>query len=1090
MNKRALVIGSGAGGIQAALDLAEAGIEVHLVEPAPFLGPQTGDVPDHVWNARLLEILKHPNIHTWNNTTVEYTAIEGGAAHVTLHHHPRYVDLSKCTACKECTTVCPIDLPADDGVRKAIYLGGQPGCMTIDKLGIAPCRDACPTGQRAQGYIALIRQQRYADAYWAIRREHPFPSVCGRVCNHRCEDACTRGRYDEAVNIMGLKRFVADWAYAHRPELQSMVDKSLVGTPFQHQPAPTGLKVAVIGAGPAGLTAALDLVRLGHRVTVFDTLPVAGGMMRVGIPPHRLPDELLNWEIQQIVDEGVELKLETWVDDIPGLLSEGYAAVLIATGAHSAKKLPLRNSNHPDNWLSLNVLRSVRLGKKLDLEGKKVVVLGGGNVALDTARTVMRLGAESVCMACLEPRGDMPGFEWEVAVAEEEGVVLCPGRTFKEIIVKEDKIVGVACAEIIFHGFKGGRPQIEEIPGTGHVLPADLVIWAIGQGPDFSYLPHDGSINTRFPVGIQSNEAMMTTLPGVFVAGDVHRGVTFFVVDAIKEGHHAALNIDRYLRGEESAHGIHLPPAVTLSDAQIQSRLQQGISSPRRRLGISSIPVSERVHNFHEVDLTLTEAEALAEAERCLRCANCSECLECQAACPRGAIDHEMGPSLQEIDVGAILYAGKEPASVASPQTKSFYTIPHQSALMGSASAAQALAGLQGWHQAEPALHNPLAHGTDNRTGVFVCQCGDLIARSVDTQAVCQRAAGLPNVFHTQALAFSCAPDAALVMRNAVEEHALTRLVLAGCTCCPIDQVCYSCTYQRVRCKHNLGFFSPPASELPASPGAAQLARVEFVNIREQCAFIHANDPRTATLKASAMVAAAVARVQAAPVKLAGVPAIPRSAVILGSGAASQVCQRYLESCGVSVEQLRAVPDQVIRMGGQYIVRLPASHPSELQASGIVLAPGDTTEAEGLAVAFGRERRRPSVHPEWGGLETHRPGVFYCDPAREPEIVGAAAAARLTAWLGRMQSRSPASAVVDPERCRACKSCVAACEYGAPALVEVNGRYTSWIDPAICTGCGTCAAQCPSGAIAAGCSTDAQINAMLGAILGFGASAQ
>ena len=420
MDKRALIIGSGAAGIQAALDLADAGIEVHLVEASPFLGQiGTDEIAPHVLNSRLLEIIKHPNIHVWTNTSVgPTTETQTENFQVVLNHQPRFVDLNLCTACGECTAVCPIDLAGETGMHKAIYLDGQPGCMTIDKLGIAPCRDACPVGQRAQGYIALIRQKRYADAYWAIRREHPFPSVCGRVCNHRCEDVCTRGRYDEAVNIMGLKRFVADWAYDHRHELPSFEDKSFVGTPFRHHPEPTGRRIAVIGAGPAGLTAALDLVRLGHQVTVFDALPVAGGMMRVGIPPHRLPTDLLEWEIEQIRNEGVEFKLNTWVDDIPGLLADGYAAALIATGAHSAKKLPIRNSNHPDNWLSLHVLRNVSLGKKMDLAGKKVVVLGGGNVALDTARTVLRLGAENVTMACLEPRGEMPGFQWEVAVAD------------------------------------------------------------------------------------------------------------------------------------------------------------------------------------------------------------------------------------------------------------------------------------------------------------------------------------------------------------------------------------------------------------------------------------------------------------------------------------------------------------------------------------------------------------------------------------------------------------------------------------------------------------------------------------------------
>jgi len=552
-------------------------------------------------------------------------------------------------------------------MRKASYRHSAqavPGAFTIQKAGIAPCRDACPTGQRAQGYIALVRQKRYADAYWAIRREHPFPSVCGRVCNHQCEDACSRAKYDDPVNIMGLKRFVSDWAYAHRHELPNMRDKSLVGTPFQHHHPPTGKKIAIIGAGPAGLTAALDLVRLGHAVTVFDSLPVPGGMMRIGIPPHRLPTELLDWEIQQILDEGVELRLNTRVEDIPGLLENNsnglggpYHAALVATGAHKARKLAIRNSNHPDNWMSLDILRRACLGQGPDLHGKRVVVLGGGNVALDTSRTVVRLGASEVRMACLEPRGEMPGFDWEVGVAEEEGIQMCPGRVFKEIIVNNEHIIGVRCAEITFHGFKHGRPDFDEIPGSEHILPADLVIWAIGQGPDFSFLPYDGSINTRYPVGIQTDDEMMTTLPGVFCAGDVRRGMTFFVVDAIGEGHHAARCIDRYLRGENGLLEPHKSPVVELTPDEIQAKFTHGEAAPNPRTSIRCIPVEERLENFCEVYLTLTETEALAEAERCLRCGICSECLECVAACERGAIDHEMQTQHIDLNVGTIILA-------------------------------------------------------------------------------------------------------------------------------------------------------------------------------------------------------------------------------------------------------------------------------------------------------------------------------------------------------------------------------------------------------------------------------------------------
>ena len=619
----------------------------------------------------MVSVGRHENIELLSYSEIESVTGYVGNFNISIRKKARFIDEIKCTGCNKCAEVCPVEIsnPFEQGLvtRKAVYrfsAQSVPGAYVIDKKGIAPCRAACPADQRAQGYIALIHQKRYADAYWAIRREHPFPSVCGRVCNHRCEDNCSRGKVDEAVNIMALKRFVSDWAYEHRTELETMQDKSLIGTPFKHDHNPSGRKIAVIGAGPAGLTAALDLIRLGHSVTVFDALPVAGGMMRVGIPPHRLPTELLDWEIKQIIDEGINLRLNTWVDDIPGLMETSsaelggpYQAVLIATGAHSAKKIPIRDCNHPDNWLSLDVLRKACLGEKMNLEGKKVVVLGGGNVALDTSRTVLRLGAQEVRMACLEPRGEMPGFEWEVAVAEEEGIQVCAGRTFKEIIIKRNKIKGVRCVEIEFHGFKHGRPDIHEIPGTEHILPADIVVWAVGQAPNFSFLPEDGSINTRFPIGVQSDEKMMTTMEGVFVAGDVHRGVTFFVVDAIGEGHKVARSIDRFLRGNLGLQEPIKLPTVELSQDEIETKFLHGESVRSPRIPIQSIPLEERVHNFREVDLTLTESEALAEAERCLRCGICSECLECVSACERGAIDHNMADKYQDVTVGTIVLA-------------------------------------------------------------------------------------------------------------------------------------------------------------------------------------------------------------------------------------------------------------------------------------------------------------------------------------------------------------------------------------------------------------------------------------------------
>ncbi len=622
----------------------------------------------------MVSVGRHPNIQLLSYSEVESVSGYVGNYQIRVHRKPRYVDESKCTGCGNCVSVCPVEISNefDHGLskRKAIYrfsAQAVPGAYVIDKKGIAPCRAACPTDQRAMGYITLVRQKRYADAYWAIRREHPFPSVCGRVCNRNCEAACSRGKVDEPVNIMGIKRFVADWAYQHRSELANMRDKSTIGTPFQHNHAPSGWKVAIVGAGPAGLTAGLDLVRLGHKVKVFDALPVAGGMVRVGIPPHRLPYERMDWEIQQILDEGVELQLNTRIDDIPGLLckcdSSGeadggpYDAVLIATGAHVSKKVNIPGNEHPDNWLSLDFLKKVCLGNPPELNGRRVAVIGGGNVALDCARSAVRVGAEEVRMIFRKPKGEMTGFEWEVAIAEEEGVQICGSSLFKEIVIDHGQIVGVKVIRTEYHGYdENGHILIYELPGTEQILPADLVVWATGQGCDLSFLPADGTIKPA-KAGIDSDGEMMTSMRGVFVAGDVHKGSTFYVVDAIGEGHHAARCIDRFLLGPAGIPEPVLPAAVELTVEEVRERIQNGEASLQGRVPITCIPNSQRQRNFREVDLTLTEEQAIIEAERCVRCGDCAECLECVAACDREAIDHNMKDELLDLTVGTIILA-------------------------------------------------------------------------------------------------------------------------------------------------------------------------------------------------------------------------------------------------------------------------------------------------------------------------------------------------------------------------------------------------------------------------------------------------
>jgi len=608
----------------------------------------------------MVSVGRHENIELLAYSEVDSVSGYVGNFEVDIRRKPRYIDPDACTGCGECAEVCPIDILDEFelglSTRKASYRNSPqavPNVFTIEKKGIAPCREACPTDQRAMGYVSLVAKGRYADAYAAIRRENPFPSVCGRVCNRECESACSRGEYDDPVNIMGIKRFVADWAYEHRHDLEEACAKSLVGTPFQKNPSPTGQRVAVIGAGPAGLTAAWDLVRLGHQATVFEALPEAGGMIRVGIPPHRLPYDRLEWEIQQILDDGVELQLNTRVEDIPGLFQDGFDAILLATGAHRAYKIDIPHADHPDNWLSLDFLKRACLGEDIDLSGRRVIVLGGGDVAMDAARVAIRLGKPEVQVVC---RGMRASFN-EIKEAEEEGVQIIQERVFQKIVLEDGSIKGVECLKADVGEVIDGKRQFTKLPGTQHILAGDLVIWALGQEADLSFLPEDDSIKTRRSVGIQADEEMMTTMDGVFTAGDVRRGTTFFVVDAVGEGHHAARCIDRYLRGAE---GIPEPARIPVADMdpeEIKQKIESGRVSARERVPIHTIPPQERVNNFREVELALSEQDVRQEAQRCLQCGVCAECLECVAACERDAIHHNMQPENETVSVGTIILA-------------------------------------------------------------------------------------------------------------------------------------------------------------------------------------------------------------------------------------------------------------------------------------------------------------------------------------------------------------------------------------------------------------------------------------------------
>ncbi len=681
-----LVVGGGIAGIQASLDLAEQGFKVYLVESRSAIGGHmaqldktfpTNDCAMCTLAPKLVEAGRHLNIEILTNTEVLGVAGEAGNFTVRLRRKPRYIDPLKCVGCGDCEKVCPVVLPDEfnEGLapRRAayrLYPQAIPAAYAIEKKGIAPCRDACPAGQRAQGYIALIREGRYADALRVIKEDNPFPGICGRICNHRCELACNRNLVDEPLNIHALKRFVADWAYTQERE------------PVQRLPQTRPQRVAVIGAGPCGLTAAKDLVTLGYGVTVFEALPVAGGMLRVGVPEYRLPSAIVDREVQDIIDLGVDLRLNTTIHNLDDVFAQGFDAVLIAVGAHEGRKLPIPGADLPDVLVNTTFLRDVRLAElgrrpptaaagessavsrqsstvNEKIQGRKVLVLGGGNVAIDCARTAVRLGAASVAMACLESREKMPAHPWEIEEAEAEGVTIYPARSFRQILSDGGRVTGVECVNVTFMEFDAeGKLTLETEPRSEHVIPCDTVIFSIGQRAGLAFIPDDAGVGITRQATIAVNpNTFAATRPGVFAAGDATTG-TAFVIEAVAAGHKVAATIHRYLSGEplepKFAPGL---PVVKMTRPEVEEKLARNEIRVAARVPMPMMPVEQRRGSFAEVERGYTEEQAKAEASRCLACGLCAECLSCVYACGTKAINHDEVERLEEINVGAVILA-------------------------------------------------------------------------------------------------------------------------------------------------------------------------------------------------------------------------------------------------------------------------------------------------------------------------------------------------------------------------------------------------------------------------------------------------
>jgi NADH-quinone oxidoreductase subunit F len=472
-------------------------------------------------------------------------------------------------------------------------------CSTLFK---SPCQHACPIGMDIPAYIALVRAERLEDAYKVLLKTNPFPGICGRVCDHICETKCRRSTLDEPVSIKYLKRYITDNAQR---------------LPVKRVPITRQERIAVVGAGPAGLTAARDLVLKGYGVTVFEALPEAGGMLRWGIPEYRLPRDILQREINDIRDTGVEILFDmrvgrdiAWSD-----LTKKFQAVFLAAGAQKSARLDIGGENLEGVYGAVEYLREFNLGK-CPSTGSRVAVIGGGNSAIDAARCALRLGAEEVNILYRRLRADMPAQDEEILAAEEEGVKIHYLVSPLRFEGKNGRVKQVICQKMVLGDFDaGGRRQPIPIANEEFVLEVDLVLPATGQALDFDFVKPGIELTKRGFIKIVDGTKTRTTSDMIFAGGDVVKGPDT-VVGAIAAGHRAALEIDTALRQER---GESPYTSVTEEEVDIPGTVEEDIRE-LARLTMPEADVAQRKTSFTEVELGFSREEALTESTRCLRC--------------------------------------------------------------------------------------------------------------------------------------------------------------------------------------------------------------------------------------------------------------------------------------------------------------------------------------------------------------------------------------------------------------------------------------------------------------------------------------
>jgi NADPH-dependent glutamate synthase beta subunit-like oxidoreductase/formate hydrogenlyase subunit 6/NADH:ubiquinone oxidoreductase subunit I len=1095
---RVIVLGATPEGIAATNKLGELGVPVTLVDSDSDLNVkladeqyrmQSGLTFNFAHRPGLIRILRNSRIRTILPAKVSTIKHTPQGFSVRVAKEQTYVDQTRCTLCGKCVEVCPV---TGCDTAKAITFHSRkslPGRPVIDKRQQPLCQAGCPLGVNAQGYVALAAQGKYEQALRLIREKNVLPGICGRICTHPCEDSCRRGELDEPVSIRAIKRFLADYL-----EEQSQQSGQVIDLQGGEAIEPRKEKVAVIGSGPAGIAAAADLAKKGYNVTVFERQEKPGGLLRYGIGDHRLPEAVLDRELQAIEKMGVTFACGQDIDLTEGIteLKTSHDAVLVTVGGWTDRKLgvPGEDLNGVEGCLSFLTRRQWQ-----DITGlkKNVAVIGDGNSAFDLARTLARLGAE-VTMLSWFNREEIPADKDEIREALEEGISIKDRTQVTAFHGKDGRLESLEC-----RATQPGTPDalgiawpiIDEKAASWN-MDFDLAFVAVGQVGSFS-----AGSETPFAVNergcIATDALQRTSLPGLYAAGDAVTGPST-VVHAMASGVRAATTIHGDL-SKESVHAAETRPL--LHDFE---PISPDIPRQKRREMPERQP-AERVRNFHEVALGLSEQQAVAEANRCLQCGVCSECLQCTEACGAvGAIKHQQCTAEAVEHGGVIIIADPNMAPAIRGEDiiraygpKAARTDVNDMIVRGFDAAAKAMILLGGTNQRTKgharAFSVPDAGlAAEIRIGVFACRCNDSLGwLDGMSEYLKEQQEHDPAIVHAETVSAACISDGAETIIRTAREKGLTRIVLASCVCCPLNFVCSACTDQRSRLKDSL-FHGTGISR----------SMVETCNLRGEILRVVATNPALALQRFKGLLHRSIERVKS----LKPLPAVDRNynftAAVIGNSQATVNSAVHLAEMDHDVFHFgtreQAVTDgldhaNIHSFAGWNVLALRGTI-GDFQ---ILVESGEERQViRAGTVIIGEKARRRIPYSYQEGLPdkyiepvlqqkdvadipftypcaTAVPGLFLAEPSGlnvSNLKKGAAAAILAASALPRGPRQSKGFTVtIAARRCRGCGRCAGVCPYHAVTFANNQvGGWQAQVDEAICKGCGNCISVCPTGA--------------------------